>query len=496
MAKEALMATISSAGIGSGLQVESIVTQLVALEKQPLKALETKATLVQGQISAMGTIQSGFSALADAAKAMTAATAWSARSGSSSNSSAASISVTDTASATSFTLDVDSLAKPQSLNSAPVTAGGLVGAGTLTLRTGSWAAGVFTPGGASSDVSITATASDTIATLAAKINSTNAGVVATAFNDGTSDRLLLRSKETGTASGFRMQATTDADGQTTDNLGLSRLAFDPEAGAFGMATAGLPVQYGSNANARINGLAVTSQTNTLNGNIPGVTINLTATTTTNYGLGTEVLAPVTLSVREDVTPAVKSVQAFVTAYNTLAASLADLTKYDAATKTPSIFQGDSAVLGLQNVLRNMVGSISSGSSAYQRLSDVGIQRQLDGSLTINTTKFGAAANNGTELKKLFTTDNGNAVTNGFALKFSALAQGVMASGGLVTNKTESLRKALNRNAADQTRVTDRAAAVESRLRKQYTALDAQMASLSALNAYVAQQVTTWNKSTA
>jgi len=186
----------------------------------------------------------------------------------------------------------------------------------------------------------------------------------------------------------------------------------------------------------------------------------------------------------------------VTAYNTLAASLADLTKYDAATKTPSIFQGDSAVLGLQNVLRNMVGSISSGSSAYQRLSDVGIQRQLDGSLTINTTKFGAAANNGTELKKLFTTDNGNAVTNGFALKFSALAQGVMASGGLVTNKTESLRKALNRNAADQTRVTDRAAAVESRLRKQYTALDAQMASLSALNAYVAQQVTTWNKSTA
>jgi len=377
-----------------------------------------------------------------------------------------------------------------------VTAGGLVGAGTLTLRTGSWAAGVFTPGGASSDVSITATASDTIATLAAKINSTNAGVVATAFNDGTSDRLLLRSKETGTASGFRMQATTDADGQTTDNLGLSRLAFDPEAGAFGMATAGLPVQYGSNANARINGLAVTSQTNTLNGNIPGVTINLTATTTTNYGLGTEVLAPVTLSVREDVTPAVKSVQAFVTAYNTLAASLADLTKYDAATKTPSIFQGDSAVLGLQNVLRNMVGSISSGSSAYQRLSDVGIQRQLDGSLTINTTKFGAAANNGAELKKLFTTENGNAVTNGFALKFSALAQGVMASGGLVTNKTESLRKALNRNATDQTRVTDRAAAVESRLRKQYTALDAQMASLSALNAYVAQQVTTWNKSTA
>ncbi|MDE2419012.1 MAG: flagellar filament capping protein FliD [Burkholderiales bacterium] len=476
--------------------MESIVTQLVALEKQPLKALESKATLVQGQISAMGTIQSEFSALADAAKAMTAATAWSARTGSSSNTSAASISVTDAASATSFTLDVDSLAKPQSVNSAPMTAGGLVGAGTLTLRTGTWAAGVFTPGGASADVTIAATASDTVATLAAKINSANAGVVATAFNDGTSDRLLVRSKETGTASGFRIQATTDADGVTTDNFGLSRLAFDPKAGAFGMASAGLPVQYGSNANARINGLAVTSQTNTLNGNIPGVTINLAATTTTNYGLGTEVLAPVTLSVREDVTPAVKSVQGFVTAYNALAASLADLTKYDAATKTASIFQGDSAVLGLQNVLRSMVGSISLGSNAYQRLSDVGIQRQLDGSLTINTAKLGAAANNGTELQKMFTTDNHNAASDGFALKFSALAKGVLASGGLVTNKADSLRKALARNATEQTQVTNHAAAVEARLRKQYTALDAQMANLSALNAYVAQQVIAWNKSTA
>ncbi|MBK9574771.1 MAG: hypothetical protein IPO43_19725 [Rhodoferax sp.] len=86
------MATISSAGIGSGLDVNSIVTQLVALEKQPLKALATKATLVQGQISAMGTIQSQFSALADAASAMFSATAWSARTGSSSNASVASVS--------------------------------------------------------------------------------------------------------------------------------------------------------------------------------------------------------------------------------------------------------------------------------------------------------------------------------------------------------------------------------------------------------------------
>jgi flagellar hook-associated protein 2 len=488
------MASISSAGIGSGLQVESIVTQLVALEKQPIKALASKATLMQGQISAMGAIHSQFSALADAAKAMSDPTAWSTRAASSSNSAVATVTATATANATSISLDVDSLAKPQAVNSPTLAAGGLVGAGTMVLRTGSWAAGVFTPGSASSDITITADAADTVATLAAKINSANSGVVATAFNDGTSDRLLLQSKATGTLSGFRLQVTTDADGVANDNAGLSRMSFDPAAGAFGMATAGLPVQYGSNTSARINGMAVTSQTNTLTNNIPGVTITLSGTTTTNYGLANEALAPITVAVREDVTPAVKSVQAFVTAYNTLAASLADATKYDAATKTAAIFQGDSGVIGLQNVLRNMVGSISSG-SAYQRLADVGIQRQLDGSLTLDTTKLSAAANNGTELKKLFTTNNSNAMTDGFARKFSALATGVLATGGLVSNKEGALQKSLTRNATEQTKVSDRAAAFETRLRKQYTALDTQMASLNALNAYVAQQVTTWNKST-
>lgn len=490
------MATISSVGIGSGIDVKSIVSQLVALEKQPLVTLQTKATLVEAQISAFGAIQSQFSALAEVSAAMSSTTAWSARTGSSSNPKSATITADATAAATSFSLDVDSLAKAQSVNSAQLVAGSAVGAGVLTLRTGAWSGSVFTPGTASTDVQITVSASDTVATLAEKINQANSGVVATAFNDGTFDRLLLKSKNTGSNSGFRLQATTDADGVANDDNGLSRLAFDPQTGAFGMAGAGLTVQYGANANARINGLAVTSQSNTLTGNIPGVTINLLETTTTGYGLGTEVLAPLTMAISEDVTPAVKNVESFVKAYNALAKNLAELTKYDAATKTAGAFQGDSSVIGLQNVLRNMVGSISSGSSAYRRLSDVGIERQLDGSLSINTTKLSAAANNGSELQKLFVTDSGNALTNGFALKFSALSKGVLATGGAVTNKTAALQSALQINSKEQTKINERALAFEARLNKQYSALDAKMAALTALNAYVTQQVATWNKSTA
>lgn len=491
------MATISSLGIGSGLDVESIITKLVALEKQPLKTLQTKATLESSQITEFGKIKSQVSDLADAATAMSTALSWQSKTASSSNAAAATVTVTSAAGATSFTLYVDSLAKQQSVASATVATGSTVGEGTLTLQLGTWASGgsSFAPGAASS-VDIAVTATDTVATLAGKINQANMGVVATVFNDGTQERLLLHSKNTGAAAGFRVQATVDADANTTDSLGLSRFAFDPAGGAtFGMADPAIPIQYGEDAKARINGLAVTSASNTLTGNLAGVTINLLATTTSNYGQVNEVKAPVNMRVSEDVTVAVKNVQAFVTAYNALATNLTSLTKYDASTKSASLFQGDSTILGIQSVLRSMAGSISAGSSAYTRLSDVGLERKLDGTLSINTAKLSAAANNGTELQKLFTTDNSNTLTNGFALKFKNFSQGALAAGGSVANKAIALQKVLDNNTKEQTRINTRAATVEENLRKQYSALDARMASLTALSSYVSQQVTTWNKST-
>lgn len=490
------MATISSTGIGSGLDVNSIVSQLVALEKTPLKTLALKATNVQAQISAFGEIQSQFAALTDVASRISVASTWGARNASSSNTGAATITAAGTANATSFTLDVDQLAQQQSGSSAAVPPGTMPGAGTLTLQLGAWSAGgaAFTPGAAAS-VNVTVLATDTISAIASKINGANAGVVATVFNDGTNERLLLQSKNTGAAAGFRVQASDSLGDPIISNTGLGQLAFDPATAAFGMAAAGIPVQYGQDAKARINGLAVTSATNTLTDNIPGVTIKLVATTTTGYGGGSEVKSPLTMAISEDVTPAVKNVSDFVTAYNTLNTSLNDLTKYVAATKTAGLFQGDSSVVGLQNILRNMLGSASLGAST-QRLSDVGLERQLDGSLTINTAKLSIAANNGTTLQQLFTANNSNPLTNGFALKIRDLGKGVLASGGSVSTKVAALQKNLATNTAEQTKVTDRAALFETRLRKQYSALDAQMAQLNALNAYVTQQVATWNKSTA
>ncbi len=487
------MATISSVGIGSGLDVKSIVSQLVALEKQPLKTLQAKASTFEAQVSAFAQIKSEFSALSDVAKRISAAGAWSARTASSSNTAAATITATSTTAATSFTLDVDALAQTQSVSSAQLATGQPVGSGTLTLQLGTWSGGgaSFTPA-ATGPVDVTVLATDTVADIAAKINTAGAGVVATAFFDGQQDRLVLTSKGTGEAAGFRMQVTDDDAGLPSDEAGLSRLAFDPEAGAFGMAQASNPVQYGQNAQARINGLAVTSATNTLENNIPGVTIKLLATTTTGFGTPGEVRSSATMGISEDVTVAVKNVSDFVTAYNALNKTLTELTKFDTATKTGALFQGDSSVVGLQTVLRNMAASVSQGGGAYQRLSDIGLERQLDGSMVINTTKLSVAANNGTALQGLFTTNDNNPLSNGFALKFDTLSSGVLASSGAVTNKAAALQREIQRNADAQEKVNERAAVVEARLNKQYSALDARMAQLTALNAFVAQQVTLWN----
>jgi flagellar hook-associated protein 2 len=342
----------------------------------------------------------------------------------------------------------------------------------------------FTAASGSADFTITASATDTVAKLVIKINAANAGVVATKFFDGTQDRLQLTATNSGAAAGFRVEVNDTGDGVSTDNNNLSRMAYDPGTSAYGMASSGIPATYGSDARARINGLAVTSKTNTLTDSLTGVTIDLKAVTTSSA----------MVSVSEDVTLSVKNVNDFVTAYNTLNKTLADLTKYDAATKKGSLFQADSSIVGLQRVLRNMLGSISAGSS-YTRLSDVGLDRQLDGSLKVNAGKLDTASRNGTEMHTLFTKNNSNKDTNGFALKFAAFGVGLIGSDGAVANKETALQAALTRNSKDQTKLNERAIATEARLRKTYSALDAKMASLNALNSYVAQQVTSWNKST-
>lgn len=483
------MATISSPGIGSGLDVNSIVSQLTALEKRPLAALQTQATLLKTRISVLGQIQSQVAAVRDAAVKLGSITGWSGLTVSSSNNSAVSAKVTTGAMVADYSLEVSQLAQSQSTASKVFGTGDAVGTGTLTIELGSWNTGMtsFTAatGGTPVTVSIGATDSS-LASIAAKINDADAGVVASVLKDVTGERLIVRSKTSGEANTFRIQVADD-DTIQNDNGGLSALAFDPASGtpvgtsSFGM----LRTLEAKNALAKINGVDVVSSTNTLSDSVTNVTFDLTQVTT----------SAVTVSVGQDVDSIRTNIKNFVTAYNTLNAMLSGATKYDEAKQQAGTFQADSSVLGLMNMMRNIVGSSSTGSATFSRLSDIGLEVQKGGALSDGGAKLESALLNITELKKMFTTETGNEMTRGIGLKMKNFTNGLLAATGALTNRTAAFDAAVKRNTVEQDKVNARATVFEARLRTQYAALDANLGKLSALNSYVAQQVASWNKST-
>jgi flagellar hook-associated protein 2 len=124
---------------------------------------------------------------------------------------------------------------------------------------------------------------------------------------------------------------------------------------------------------------------------------------------------------------------------------------------------------------------------------VGLERQTDGSLKLNVTKLTAAMQDMPNLQKLFTTDNGNPTTNGFGLKVRDFARGLIAATGTISTKATAIQGAISRNTKDQDRVNERADRMEVQLRRQYSALDAQMAQMQALSSYVNAQLAQWNK---
>lgn len=468
------MATISSPGIGSGLDIQSIVTQLVALEKAPLKQLQTQATSFQTKLSTYGSIKSQVSALGDAAAKLSTNAGWNAVTASSSNPTAVGVTAAAGAQATSITMEVQQLAKAQSAASGAVPTGSTMGSGTLSVELGSWASGSFVAG-AAGPVSISIAATDSLSAIAAKINEAGAGVSATVLRDASGERLMLRSQDTGEENGFRISAVDD-DGADGNDLG--RLAFNPGSGT-GMAQ----TQAGQNAMATVNGVSISTSSNRLTDTLPGLTIQLSQVTT----------EPVEIDVKVDLEAAKKNVQTFVDAYNTLTSTLANATRYDEASKKAGALQGDSTAVGLQNALRSMMRSVTS-SSPFERLSDIGIEVKTGGALEIKADKLDAALSNLDGIKALFTATSTDPTARGFGLKVKSFADGLIAADGLVSNKTTSIQASLKRNDREQERVNDRAARVEIRLLAQYNAMDAAVGKLNGLGAFVSQQITLWNKS--
>ena len=449
---------ISSAGIGSGLDVAKIVEQTVAAEKIPLKKLEYKAEGIQTQISTYGEIKSLTSKLGDIASKLTRDSAWNGVSISSSNPT---LSGTMTGIAATGTYNIKGTHLAQAQTTALGGAGGIAlakdqamgAAGTIKLKMGA----------VEKDISVSG--SDTLTKIATKINEAEMGIQASVVTDvDGKERLMLRSKETGTDKAF-----------TVD---LGSLSSAPAA--LGQAEA----QAAKNAKVKLNGMEVESSTNTFANTIPGMSFTVSEVTST----------AATLNVKADTEAMKKNIQEFVDTYNELNDLLTQSTKYVEESKTAGVLQGDSATVSLQNSLRMLTQGISGSTGGLTRLAEIGIQMQEGGKLSTDTTKLDKALTNLEGLKGLFA-NKADALGQGggIAVNFKNFTDKLLSFDGTLNTKTDSLERTLKSNSAEQTKVNTRADTLEKRLYAQYSALDTKMASLNALNAYVSQMVTTWNK---
>jgi len=408
---------ISSAGIGSGLNVQSIVSQLVAVESQPVKLLQAKGATLQTKFSVFGQIKSELAALQDAASALVSATTWDSKTVTSS--SAANVTGTAGFGALlgTFKVDTRTLATSQTLKISAYSptidpSTNPLPDGSLTFQLGSWNGTTFTkkqdtsvtPAVDVASVNVEVKSTDTLTTLANRINSSNAGVNAVVVTNGTSQQLVLRGSATGSSNGFSV---------STPTAGLEKFQYDNAGNGPGIvATAA------ANADLSIEGIPVSSQSNTVDGAVPGITLNL---------LSENSSADIKVATDKDAIKA--KIQAFQDAYNKLNTDLKTQTKYDAASKTGGPLLGDSSVSALQNMLRTLVGASGPSSTAgtQLRLSDIGLEIQADGALKTNTTKLDNALQDTANLKAFFATNSGTASQNGIAKRiydFAFAANGV------------------------------------------------------------------------
>ena len=369
------MAGLSSPGIGSGLDINGLVSKLMSVESQPLTKLDTDEAKYQTKISALGTLKGAIASLQSSVATLNDPSKFTAKTVSSSDSSIVSGGANTIASAGTYSMVVTSLAQSQNLSSAGLAStSATLGTGTLTFQFGTWDGAAYTlnPNKGTQSVTIDA-AHNTLAGISDAINAANIGVSASIINDGSTNgnRLVLTSKDTGAANEMKI-ATTSATGS------LSGFNFDP-AGVRTMTEH----TAATDAVLSINGLTVTKPSNTITDAIHGVTLNLLKGTALSPGTAT-------LTVARDDSGTQSAVQSFVKAYNDANKALADASAYDAATKTAAPLQGDLSVLTMQSQLRSMLGrALVSPGGGLTTLTDIGVTFQKDGTLSLDSAKLSA-----------------------------------------------------------------------------------------------------------
>jgi flagellar hook-associated protein 2 len=378
---------LSSPGIGSGLDVNGIVSQLMAAERQPLNALVKQEVAYTQKLSAFGQMRGALASFQAALKDLGSDSKFQALSATSSDTQVLTASASGKAIPASYQIEVQQLAQQQKLASAGyATTDEVIGSGTLSIQFGTYDSGLntFTANADKATKSISIDpANNTLAGIRDAINAANAGVTATIVNDGSAagNRLVLTSTDSGAANSLKISVADD-DGNGLDASGLSALAYDPTA------VAGSGKNLGQKAAAldallEIDGIAVKQSTNTVKNAIDGVTLNLAQT---NVG------KKLTLAISRDTKAITSAVEAFVKSYNSANGTLKNLTAFNGVGAQNGALLGDSTARTIQVQMRGLLNTSVETGGALTTLSQIGVSFGSDGTLALDSAKLSSAIN--------------------------------------------------------------------------------------------------------
>jgi flagellar hook-associated protein 2 len=435
------MPVASFSGLASGIDTASLVTGLVGVARQPITRLQKQQATLNQQAARVDDLRTKLSAFRRAAQALNSTTEVLATTATSADTSVVKVTGSASASASAYDVRVTSLAKSTRAYADPVAAKdqtGLFGTGTLAL----------TIGGTTTNVTVDA--SDTLASVAGKINDADIEAVAGLFFDGTSWRLSVNGTETGAA---KAVGIVESGGLT---LGLSNPANLNQAAA--------------DAVFEIDGFPVTSASNTVTSAISGLTLELVKPSPSP--------AATTIQIERDPSSLETKVNEFVKTYNDVMNAIDAEVPKDGAVRAGSL-AGDPTLRSIQSRLRGLVGQQVSGLSGnYKTLSSVGISLSRTGAMSVNTSKLSSAANaDPAAVAALFAAEG---TATGVMRSIDSVVEGYVTAGsGVLSTKSKGIRDRANSISERIDGMELRVTKYEDTLKKQFTSLEMLVSGLNA-----------------
>ncbi|MEC5318498.1 flagellar filament capping protein FliD [Brenneria populi subsp. brevivirga] len=449
------MASISSLGVGSGLDLSSLLTQLRTAENQRLTPITTQQSSYKAQLTGVSALKSALDKLNTANNALAKSESFGITAGSidgitntkvSSTNKAFTVTTTSKAVAGSYSIDVKQLAQAHSITSDAKTSATEALSATDTTLT------IAQENGKSLTVDVKG-GKTSLNDVRDAINKANGGVSASVVKAKDNEYyLMITARDSGTKGEITLTDGGNVLGATTEKVAAQ------------------------NSVIVANGIEIERQSNTIDDAFEGVTLTLQAKT--------EADKPETLTIDQDITGMKDTVKAWVDAYNALQDTIAAQTKYTAVdageeqSTTNGALLGDSTVRNIQNQLKSQLTAIQPDSGEFRILADLGIKQDAKtGKLEIDNTQLEKALKE--EPGKVQAFFVGDSDKTGFATQTRSYLKEVLdTTDGTIKTKEDSINKTLKSLETQHTRVSNGIEETIARYQKQFTELDKAMSNMN------------------